>query len=38
LFAADPEVVTRRAKSCFAVDQLSVRVAALFADLITGDF
>lgn len=38
LFAIEPDVVTRFAKSCFAVDQLLVRVAALFADFITEDF
>jgi len=38
LFATEPEVVTRRAKSCFAADQLPIRVAALFADFITEDF
>jgi hypothetical protein len=38
LFAAEPDVVTRCAKSCFADDQPTVRVAALFADFITEDF
>jgi hypothetical protein len=36
--AAEPDVVTRCAKSRFADDQLLVRVAALFADFITVDF
>jgi hypothetical protein len=38
LFTTEPDVVTRCAKSCFAGDQLPVRVAALFADFITEDF
>ena len=38
LFAIEPDVVARFAKSCFAIDQLLVRVAALFADFITEDF
>ena len=38
LFATEPDVVTRRAKSCFAEDQLPVRVTALFADFIMEDF
>ena len=38
LFATEPDVVTRCAKSCFAGDQLPVRVAALLANFITEDF
>jgi cbb3-type cytochrome oxidase subunit 1 len=38
LFAIEPDVVTRCAKSRFADDQLPVRVAALLADFITEDF